>query len=360
MAPQAVDVSYYAPTVEVKINGKELKAEVSKIISSLTIEQEINKCNNFRFTVQDELKGGKFKWLGDDLFKYGNDISIKMGYSNKKSKMLEGKIQKISANFFQGLAPTFTVEGMDSAYKFLMEKSDAETFKEKTNSEIVKSIAGKVHLKPVVEDTKHVYPIKRKKGGEPYFEFIERLAKESENFEFYITDEKLFFAKPKTAKEKKPILTLRWAHELISFQPTLNTSEPYTEVIVRSWDRKGKKKIEASAKAGEEEKQEGDKQSSSKIAKKIYGDVVKVVTETPVKSVKEAKKLALSKLKEASDNFIKGQGETIGVPEIKPGVLIEIQGLGEWFSGKYYVEKTTHTLDSSGYRTSFHVRRNTI
>jgi phage protein D len=360
LSPAAIDVSRYAPGFNVVINGEELEAEVSKIISNLTIEQEINKCNNFRFTVQDELKGGKFKWLGHDLFKFGNEILIKMGYSNNKRKMLEGKIQKISANFFQGLAPTFTVEGMDSAYKFLMEKSDSETFREKKNSDIVKVIAEEAHLKPKIDDTEQVYPIKRKKGGETYFEFIGRLAKESNNFEFYISDGKLFFIKPKTEKEEDPVLTLRWAHELISFQPTLNTSEPFTEVIVRSWDRTGKKTIEASAKAGEEEKQESGKKTSSQIAREIYGDVVKVITEKPVRSVEEAKEVALAELKEASDNFMKGQGETIGVPEITPGALIEIEGLGEWFSGTYYVEKTTHTIDSSGYRTSFNVRRNTI
>jgi len=35
---------------------------------------------------------------------------------------------------------------------------------------------------------------------------------------------------------------------------------------------------------------------------------------------------------------------------------IELSGLGERFSGIYYVTDVTHTVDSSGYTTSFTVR----
>jgi phage protein D len=272
---------------------------------------------------------------------------------------MEGQIQNISANFFTGTAPTFTVEGSDKAYKKLMENSDAKIFREKTDSQIVKEIAKDIaHMEYVIDDTKPVKPIRRKKGGEDYFKFLSDLAQANKGFEVSLSGRTLYFIEAK--KDKDAILSLSWGKELISFNPALNTSQAITKVIVRSWDRTGKKKIEGVAEAGQEKKQEGSKQLASQVAREIYGDVVRVITERPARSVDEANQIANAELEQGSDNFIKGSGETIGIPQLKPGVCIELEGLGDWFQGKYYVEKVAHTIDGNGYRTKFDVRRNTI
>jgi phage protein D len=358
LAKAAVEARYYAPEFAVEINGRELAGEVSSVISSITIEQEIDKTNNFKFVVQDELRDGEFQWLGNDLFKYGNNVSIELGYVSNRPQMMEGQIQNISANFFTGTAPTFTVEGSDKAYKFLKANSDAKIFRKKTDSQIVKEVADMAHMESVIDDTKLINPIKRKRGGQNYFKFLTTLARANKGFEVSLSGRTLYFIEAN--KDKDAILSLKWGKELISFNPALNTSQAITEVIVRSWDRKGKKTIEARIKAGQEKKQEGNKQLASQVAREIYGDVVKVITEQPVRSVDEAKRIAMAELEKGSDNFIKGSGETIGIPQLRPGVCIELEGLGDWFEGKYYVEKVVHTIDGSGYRTKFDVRKNTI
>jgi phage protein D len=358
LARLEVEARYYAPEFAVEINGKELTGEMSSVISSITIQQEINKTNDFKFVVQDELRDGQFRWLGKDLFKYGNNVCVDLGYVNDKPRMMEGQIQNISANFFTGTTPTFTVEGSDKAYKFLKTNSDAEIYREKTDSQIVKEIADKAHMESVIDDTKLINPIRRKKGGQDYFKFLSLLAQANKGYEVSLSGRTLYFIESK--KDKEAILSLRWGKELISFNPVLNSSRAITEVIVRSWDRKRKKKIEVSIKAGQEKKQEGNKRLASQVAREIYGDVVEVITEKPVRSVDEAKRIAMAKLEEGSDNFIKGSGETIGIPQLRPGVCIDLEGLGVWFQGKYYVEKVEHTIDSSGYRTKFDVRKNTI
>lgn len=358
MGITAADISYYAPEFTIEINSQELYAEVSKTILSVSIEQELNKTNNFRFDVEDEFKAGNFRWLGHDLFKFGNEVVIHLGYVRNMYKLLEGKIQNISANFSSGIAPTFTVEGSDSAYDFLMEKSEPKVFREnKKHSDIAREIAQMANLEAVVDETEAVFPSKTKKGGKSYFEFLKDMAA-SNAFEFYLSGRKLFFVEPQIDKEA--ILTLKWGEELINFRPTLNTAQAITEVVVRSWDRAGKKRIEARVKAGEETKQENGKELASQVARKIYGDVVKVITDRPVRSVSEARKVAKAELEKASDNFIKGSAETIGIPELKPAVCIKLEGLGDWFSGKYYIEKVTHRIDNGGYRTNFEARRNSV
>lgn len=350
-------IRYYAPEFKIEINSAELKAEVSHTILSLRVEQEVNRTNAFDFVIQDEFKVGAFKWLGHEPFKFGNTVSVSMGYAGHVIKMVEGKIQNIDANFFEGTAPTFTARGSDNAYEFLTTPSDTKVFIQKTDSAIVREIAQMAHLEAVVDETEEVAPTKTKRGGRSYFDFLRHLAA-ANRYEFYLSGRQLCFTMPK--KDKEPSATLKWGKDIISFKPMLNTSQAVTKVVVRGWDRSGGQRIEASASAGDEQTQEQGRRLASQIAREIYGDVVRVITDRPVRSVREARQEAQGELERASDNFITGTVETIGIPELRPRECIRINGLGEWFSGKYYIEKITHRIDQNGYRSSFNVKRNAL
>ena len=49
-------------------------------------------------------------------------------------------------------------------------------------------------------------------------------------------------------------------------------------------------------------------------------------------------------------------GECVGFPDIKPGDMVVLAGLGTRFNQTYLVEKAVHSIDSSGYRTTFEAR----
>lgn len=55
--------------------------------------------------------------------------------------------------------------------------------------------------------------------------------------------------------------------------------------------------------------------------------------------------------------FMTADGQTIGLPRMRPGHYVDIVGLRPPFDGYYYVTKTVHSLDASGYKTQFSVRR---
>ena len=48
---------------------------------------------------------------------------------------------------------------------------------------------------------------------------------------------------------------------------------------------------------------------------------------------------------------------TVGLPDLRAGKRVRVVGLGKRFSGLYFVTKTTHTIDDSGYQTQFTARR---
>ena len=364
-----VDVQYYAPRFQITINGQVYEAEIAQTVLSVSVQQEVNKTNSFSFEVQDDFihvddqghgQDGKFQWLGTDIFKYGNEVTIALGYLNKLETLVEGRIQKIDAKFFEGNAPTFAVEGADSAYEFLTLPSETKVFNQKTHSQMVQEIAAEANpsLQATVDDTSEVFARKVKRGGKTYLEFLEELVAANEGYEFALSGRDLVFQKKK--KSKVADIQLEWGKTLINFQPALNMAQATTEVVVRAWDGTNKTMIEGRARAGDEQTQEPGKKLSSQIAQEIYGDVVRVVTDKPVQTEAEAQQEARAILEEAGNSLITATGETVGIPQLLPGKCLELHGLGKWFSGKYYVEKVTHKIDQQGYRSTFEARRNAL
>jgi hypothetical protein len=70
-----------------------------------------------------------------------------------------------------------------------------------------------------------------------------------------------------------------------------------------------------------------------------------------------APKTLLSELLPRLNNRITASANTIGNTKIKASKVINIDGIPGQFGGKYRVTTATHTIDSSGYRTQFDMRK---
>jgi phage protein D len=70
--------------------------------------------------------------------------------------------------------------------------------------------------------------------------------------------------------------------------------------------------------------------------------------------------MAKAHLNRLAEGLVSGSGECIGLPILRPGTTILLDGLGRRFSKTYYVEKTSHSVGTSGYRTTFSIRDNSI
>jgi len=356
--------NFYAPRFSVEIKSKKEKKEFANEIIDISVTDEIENGVSFSLTMHDafDMKTQTFKWLDHEIFKVGNKITIKMGYENNLSTMVVGKITSIEPSFFTGETPTFRVNGYDLAYDYLKRVKPQKIFRNKTHSEIVQiivdDIAKKTKLKSKIDATEVNFPSLTKDNETTYFAFLEKLAKESHHT-FYIDADTLYFIKSK--EKKKEVISLALGRDLISFNPILNTAKQVTEVEVRGHNSQDPSNpIIGYARAGDERVQELGNQTASQLARKLYGEVKKVITNKIVTSKEHATKIAHAELNKCSDNFITGHGECIGIPQIISGTTILIEKIGVIFSGKYYVKKTVHTIGNSGYKTSFDLKRNAM
>jgi len=147
---------------------------------------------------------------------------------------------------------------------------------------------------------------------------------------------------------------LEWGKTLIQFRPTLTTARQVSSVTVHGWNRRTKKAIKVTVDF--KDKTLGINRDLGDI-EQAFQQNEEIIADRPVSSEAEAKALARETLRNRLKDMIKGSGSTIGLPGLRSGGTLFIGGLGNRFSGTYFVTETTHTIGEGGYTTSFSARR---
>jgi phage protein D len=144
---------------------------------------------------------------------------------------------------------------------------------------------------------------------------------------------------------------------VVEFQPELTTARQVGKVTVRGWDAVKKEKIEFTA-TREHLKTKGlSAEGRIDAVEQSFGDREEVITHLPVPDVAEAERQAIAALDQIAKQMVKGNGSTLGLPDLRAGSYVQIDGMGKRFSGPYFVTATTHTISDGGYTTSFECRR---
>jgi phage protein D len=166
--------------------------------------------------------------------------------------------------------------------------------------------------------------------------------------------DKLYFRKS-TAVSRRT-LSLNWGRSLISFKPKLTTKDQVKQVKVRWWDPKADKarEVTVSRESLEMPGLKGSKLSSS--VGRSLSNATEVVIDQPVHSEAEARRVAREKLQQIVKEMQTCEGQTVGLPELRAGTLVEIGEVGDTFGGLYFVTSTTHAI-GNGYTVEFEARR---
>jgi phage protein D len=80
----------------------------------------------------------------------------------------------------------------------------------------------------------------------------------------------------------------------------------------------------------------------------------------PVFTQAEAKERARAILNDHAKKFVTGEAECIGLTDLLPDRNVTLDKLGDPFSKTYYIQQTTHKVDSNGYRTRVKVKETTL
>jgi phage protein D len=370
---------FYVPAFVVKVGEKQDITEANDVLS-ITYSDSLTEIDSFDMTVSNwDPDNRTFKYSDKSIFNPWKNVELRMGYlgngknKNELQRMLTGEITTLSPNFPASGGPTLTVRGLNLFHRFRLEQ-ETHAFLNQTDTEIaeflVKRIAEQIHKtspgmnleldpadikanKPRERELKPSYLLMNNQY--PIVFLMERAGRIGYELTMNYTKEKnrvIFHFRP-TSEVLRRTYILEWGVSLISFQPTLRTADQVSKVTVRGWDPKSKKPIVQTA-------TRADLKDQKVVDPNMLGindpQVAQEVTvDRPIASEKEAKKYAIDILRQKATELITAKGKTIGVPDLRAGVKVQIKGLGR-FSGTYVITDTTHTIGDGGYTTDFGAR----
>lgn len=360
------DIYVPACTVAVGSPDRDILTAHGLAATSVSVDLALSMSGTFSFTIPSTFDAERSEFLTKDrdraldVLAPGTRVWIKMGHGDGKAQKLlvSGYITGVGTGFAEGGSPTLKVSGVDSTY--LLTLGNRQWHAEQvTVLDMVSKIAAASGLSAQVEGTPGT-PATLGSNLQTDLAYLGELAHEfsttQQKFEFYAratgSGDRLHF-RPRQVKSE-PVARLTWGVDLLSFDPEITLGEQVSKVVVHGWDEVAGKEI-----VGTATREPGGSGGTSGGAalKKAFGKEAELHLRHPVKTKQEADDRAASELARRAQSYVAGSGETFGLPDLLPDTTVELRGLGSRFSKTFYVSKTVHRFDASGYRTRFTVER---
>lgn len=382
---------FRVPRFELTIDGVRPEHEVLRDILELTYRDDIEKIDGFELTVANwDSTNRRYKYIGSEDAESASDpvrreleglfepcsktVSVRMGYGSELIEMLSGTFTTMEPTFSAGGPHTLAVRGLNRLHRLRRKKYDG-SFNRTTDSRIAQGFDGLTDPDWNVagQDARRIPMTVRiddeAAAQEPELVFVGQKSEYDIDFlwrrarvrGYVLTirrdspeeDEYLYFG---PSRHQGPVpYRLSWGAGLMDLKATLTTANQVKKVTVRGWDRAAQEAIEESAEIGDPE------------LARLNPDLMRIVAECdpreervvtrPVSTRDEAKRLATAILVGHAQDLVKIQASVVGLPQLRAGSRVRIDGIGARLSGEYFVTESTHTLNGSGYVTKFTARR---
>ncbi len=403
--------NFYAPQFEIKIEGVGLPRDILRDVIQITYKDNIKELDSFELTINNWNPTTRtFKYVGAEtkeslrestpesqrfrLFEpCQKKVEVRMGYvGGSMQLMMKGSTTTMEPNFPQSGGSTLTVRGLNVLHE-LRKKQFTNSWKDMRDSEIAEDIATlrvpekdcrKSTTRPKLE-RRFPLPIvvsEAAKAKEPYLPNVAQKSQydidfllcraRQRGYVVYVKEgnprgrgaerqQHLYFG-PSDATDAPPAardvtFVLKSGVSLIDFKPTLTTANQVKSVMVKGWNRRTRQCIRGSV-----DLQHQDLRINTDLYYLLEecDQREEIVVDEPVFTPAQAEKRALALLRERLKQMVQASGTCVGLPDLRAGQRVEIEGIGSRFSGTYFVTETTHTINDKGYQTKFSARREQI
>lgn len=375
----------YAPEFKIELNGDPIPAALRGAMSSIVYQDGIEGADRVEVTFANPA----LRWLDHPLLQVDNGFKLSIGYApDPLEEVFVGEITGVEPTFPSGGMPTIKVTAQDFLQRLTRGTKD-RAFRISIPSignfplpdPAVAALVSATNL--LIPDLDPVggalstlmtlaayittpqgaqLPIRRQESTSD-FDFLTEISRVN-GWEMYVDHT----AQPRGYRLKfqfliqdySASLTLKWGESLMDFTPRLTTVGDLFGITAKVWV--ATLKTEFVIVVG----WDFDRAAFNlQIYPNLIGDIDEILGPAAggkTLSIKPtgfptALQEILSELLPRLNNRLTGSGSSIGDPRIKAGRVIDLEGLGDQFSGLYRITSATHTLDSSGYRTSFDVRK---
>jgi uncharacterized protein len=356
------DEDFYVPAFQLKLRGQLADPEVIHDVVQVTYKDDLTRVDSFDITVNNwDAETRTFKYSDGDRFNPGQQVELSMGYRDRGRfrKMITGEITSLRPTFPAGGAPTLVVSGLNLLHR-LRVQPESRVYEKVTDAAVARRIAGFLGVDIEVERARNdEYEYLFQDNQFDVVFLLERARRIG--YDLFVKEGGALGGRPTlyfgpSVGVRQTTYKLTYGRSMIDFQPNLTTANQVNEVVVRSWDHVRKKRIEGRATRAELDTKGLGRAGGQASIEPAFNQRKEIVN-VPVHNDGEAERVAKETLERIAKDMIKATGSTVGLPDLRAGTVLEVDGLGSRFSGRYFVTATTHTIGGNGYVTSFECRR---
>jgi phage protein D len=353
---------------------------------SLEVELDSELASMFRLRLAiRQQRDGTWTYLDEERFRIWKPITITAGFDTGAETLISGYITHVRPAFDPDPAQcTLEIWGMDGSV--LMDREEKLfAWPNAKDSDIAAQIFNRYGFSSLPEDPKfiedtevtHEEEVSTILQRETDMQFLKRLALRN-GFECYVEGTRGYFRKPQVGTNPQPVLAVHFGEEtnVNRLSIEVNALTP-ANVTMFQVDLTSKGVPQAAATNGQQSVDQTSKgvllaeaTTSQQPALGATRSFVPAgmaqgqmyISMNVTTGYREMAALCQGLFHEA-EWFVTAEGEIAGNQYghvLKPRGTVTIKGVGETYSGIYYVTHVTHTFTSSGYTQSFRAKRNAL
>jgi hypothetical protein len=374
----------YAPEVRLAIGGAPAPAISRGALTELRVQTGLEGVDRVELTLANE----GLRFLDHPLFRLDTELQVSIGYAPDDVELVfNGVVVGTDATFPAESMPTLTVIAHDRRQR-LQESSATRWFAIPIpefavlpipDVLVAPAVALEHGLIPILDpigaalsvlvqgasvlaafgDPDGMQKIIRKQHDQTNLEFLELVAREN-GWEMLVdhaaepSGYQLRFMSPLSRLDAD--VTLRYGASLIDFLPKITRVGQIAGIAVKVW--RPEIKLELTVSVG----WDWDRQSLQLGISPGFGmpsglsGTTFMMANEPV-TLASAPRMIVSKLLPKLNRRLTASGTCVGDPRIRAGGVLQLEGVGETYGGRYRIAGATHTLDAGGYRTAFDLRK---
>ncbi|MEO1259491.1 MAG: type VI secretion system tip protein VgrG [Bacteroidota bacterium] len=309
------------------------KVDPSLELMSINIKKEVNRIPTARMIIRDgDPAQETFEESNKDQFIPGKKIKIKIGRDSKNETLFEGIVTKHSLKI-KGGGPVLIIDCKDESVKMTVGRH-SNYFENLSDSQVIEELIGKYgNLKRGdIKSTRLVHPHIVQFHATDWDFLLSRA--DANGLLVTVDDGKVSAQLPNTSQAAA--LSLLYGATIFELEAEIDGRTQYQNIGARAWDYANQELFEAETDSAKI-KEPGDLEGS-----KIAADTIQLST----LELQHSGKIIEEELQQWVDSCMqrsrlaKLRGTVTikeGFGKIKPGDLIELQGIGDHFNGKAFV-----------------------
>ena len=348
--------------MQIEFDGEEIDTVYSDLMQ-LEVELDDDLASMFRLRLSMIQTAEGWTSLDDERLRAWVPVTITGGFEDNNTELLSGYITHVKPNFQANPEQAYLdIWGMDKSV--MLDRIEVlKDWPNKKDSDIVTEILqSKYHLQPEVTDTEFVHDeaVSTIMQRETDMQFLRRLALRN-GYECYVQGDTGYFGPPQIDEDIQPLLAVHFGNEtnIHNFSISVNALTP-VNVGMFQIDRMNKEITEVSVESSTQTTL-GSMDAASLLATgmepgRIFIGRNSTAGETEMQAL-------CGGLYDRSEWFVTAQGEVTAANYshvLMPRRPVTVKGIGETYSGVYYVNHVTHVFTCDGYKQVVRMKRNAL